>query len=348
MSIEETLSEDLQRLAEGVDAGGLSQAGIRLRVHERSRRRRRRRAMASGGLVVVAATMLGALGLADGGDGGRRVVTGPAAPTSTSTVGTDGARPTLVAPTVLPPGLRFIEGGSDGGVAQGGGTVTLSGAGASEPVRLTWWPLTFRGGCEALVATGPSPATDPRASRAAAIRAYLDGSANQIGWCEPDGPVMAVLVGPSVSRQQLADLAMTVSRVPGPAPELTLVPPAGFSMIRDVAPVNRSVLMFGIPGAAWPTLRIQVESPGPKALERARSERGGQLATIAGRPALIGPGGIQLLYDDHTLVSISGTAVSEQDVRRAAESLGPTDPGMAPPATPDRRDGRCDRLGLCR
>ena len=346
MTLEDTLPAELERLARGIDGARLTEAAVRRRLQERARRRRMRRAVASAGLLV-AVTSLGALGLYDPRDGGRRVLTTPAAPTSTAPLGPVAVpRPTLVAPTVLPRGLQFLEGGSTTGT-RANGTITLSSTGLNRPVQLTWWPLESRGGCEELVASGPSPATDARRSRSDAIRAYLDGSLNQIGWCEPQGVLLVTLFGPDLPRQQLVDLAMTVTPMPGAPWELSVVPPAGFKVSRDIE-VPRSVLMYGRQEAAWPTLRVQVEAAGANALERARADRGGEPFRLGTRPALMGPDGIVVLYDDHTLVRVSGTAVSEQEVRRAAESLEPADPSIAPPVGIDPRDGRCGRLGLCR
>ena len=346
MTFEDTLPAKLERLARGIDGARLTAAAVRRRVHDRAHRRRIRRAVASAGLVV-AATLLGALGLLDRRDPGRRVLTGPAAPTSTAPLGpVEVPRPTLVAPTVVPPGLEFLEGGSTTGT-HARGTVTLSSTGLNRPVHLTWWPLEIRGGCEELVASGPSPATDARRSRSDAIRAYLDGSVNQIGWCEREGVLLVTLFGPDLPRQQLVDLAMTVSPIPGAPWELTMAPPAGFEVAREVE-VPRAVLMYGRHESAWPTLRVQVEAAGANALERARADQGGEPVELGTRPALTGPDGFLVLYDDHTLVRVSGTAVSEREVRRAAESLAPADLSIAPPVGIDRRDGRCGRLGLCR
>ncbi len=346
MTFEDALLATLERLARGIDGAGLTEAAVRRRMHERTRRRRMRRTVASAGFVV-AATLLGALGLLDRSDGGRRVLTSPAAPSSTAPLGpTQVPRPTLVAPTVVPTGLRFLEGGSTTG-SGARGTVTLSSTGLNRPVQLTWWPLGIRGGCEELVATGPSPATDARRSRSDAIRAYVDGSMNQIGWCQPEGVLLVTLFGPDLPRQQLADLALTVAPIPGVPWELTVAPPAALKVARDVD-VPRAVLMYGRQESAWPTLRVQIEAAGANALERARADRGGEPLRLGTRPALTGPDGILVLYDDHTLVRVSGTAVSEQEVRGAAESLAPADPSMAPPVGIDSRDGRCSRLGLCR
>lgn len=347
MNVEETLREDLERLAGGVDAGGLTHAAIHRRVQERARRRRVRRAVASGGLVAVVATMLGALGLMNGDDG-RPVLTGPAAPSSTALPGPAGVRaPTLVAPTIVPRGLEYLEGGSSTR-SQSEGMITLGSLAFARPVQLTWSPLGIRGGCEELVATGPSPATDTRRSRAEAIRAYLDGTMNQIGWCEPEGTLLVVLFGPDLPRQELANLATTVARLPGEPADLTLVPPAGFKLLVGDRPKGlRSVLMYGPPGAAAPALRVEAQTAVPNALDRARADGGGELVTLGGRPALIGPGGIRVLYDDHTLVIVSGTALSDMELRRAAESLAPADQSLAPPVEMEQRDGRCTRLGLC-
>lgn len=349
MSIEETLPAQLEHLADGIDAGGLTRAGIERRVHERARRRRVRRAVASGGLVAVVATMLGALGLLNGDDG-RRVLTGPAAPTSVAPSGPAGVRaPTLVAPTALPRGLQFIEGGSSTR-SQDEGMITLGSPAFARPVQLTWSSLRIRGGCEELVATGPSPDTDTRRSRAEAIRAYLDGTMNQIGWCEPEGTLLVVLFGPDLPRQELADLATTVARLPGEPADLTLVPPAGFKLLsRDRPRGLRSVLMYRPTGAAAPALRVEAQTAVPNALDRARADGGGELVTLGGRPALLAPDGIRVLYDDHTVVIVSGTDLSDVELRRAAESLAPADPSMAPPvmSPTDPVDNRCQRLGLC-
>jgi hypothetical protein len=106
--------------------------------------------------------------------------------------------------------------------------------------------------------------------------------------------------------------------------------------------------LYGLPGAAWPALRVQVESAGANALERERADRGGEPVTLGKRPGLIVTDGILVLYDDHTLVHMSATAVSEQDIRRAAESLAPADRSLAPPVQADPGDDRCVRLRICR
>jgi hypothetical protein len=347
MNVEETLRDDLDRLAGGIHATGITPTTIRRRMQERVRRRRLLREVASGGLVVVVAIVLGPLGLLEGDDR-RPVLVGPAAPTSTALPAPAGVRPpTLVAPTALPRGLQFIEGGSST-KSDNDGIITLGSRAYARPVQLTWSPLGIRGGCDELVATGPAPATDPRRSRAEAIRAYLDGTMNQIGWCEPEGTLLVVLTGSDLPRQELANLATTVARLPGEPADLTLVPPAGFTVMTGDRPRGlRSVLVYGPPGAAAPALRVEAHTAVPNALDRARADVGGELVTLGGRPALIGQDGIRVLYDDHTLVIVSGTALSDLELRRAAESLKPAPASMAPPLVVDQGDGRCDRLGLC-
>lgn len=76
------------------------------------------------------------------------------------------------------------------------------------------------------------------------MRAYLDGSMNQIGWCEPQGVLLVTLFGPDLPRLQLVDLAMTVAPNPGAPWALSVAPPKWFKVERPVE-VSRSVLMYG-------------------------------------------------------------------------------------------------------
>jgi len=313
----------------------------------RSSRPSHRRSLAVVGLAVAAAAA-GVLAVRDEPPRHSTVVSGqPEASTPP-----EGA--SFVAPTQLPAGLTFVEGGRRAFRGTGGETLLMAAEDGRE-ARLTWSEVAVQGGCPRA-----TPVTtirgDPQSGQGGLLIASRPEEAafrgneafGQLIWCG-DG-FHVTLVTDGFGEAATRALAATVRVQPGLHRALTVDAPAGFASGRVEGDGIRYALVFEAP--AGTRLRVLVRPGWTDDPRLAKAETGATGATdveVRGRPGWleqrIGAVGLTVLYDDHTVVSLYGEGLTGDQLVEAAASLQPADPSIAPDLAGD--PGRCDRLGLC-
>ena len=261
--------------------------------------------------------------------------------------------PTLVAPTVLPAGLQFVEGGRSAQVIGGGNTILLAAA-DGRTARLTWSEVTMPGGCPGPVpmttirgssASGPSGPPAPATPEEAVFRGT--GDSGQLVWCGEG--IYVTLSSEGMGEAATRSLATTVRREAGRPGSLAITPPAGFASGRIAQSGTRYALTYGLtPGRR---LRVHIRPGWTADLRLLKAEVGAVEArdvTVGGRPGFVREGttaSLTLLYDDRSIVSLFGTGLTPDELLETSASLRPADPAIAPDTA--TQPGLCDRLGLC-
>lgn len=143
-----------------------------------------------------------------------------------------------------------------------------------------------------------------------------------------------------------AEIAESVVRT---GDDLAVRLPARFTAVRTPAERELFRRRYRGRGPGATELWVEVQSAGPFPLERQRIDSVDPAswapAVPGGRPAVAGDHVVAVLYDDHTLVVLSSSSLSETDLLAAAASLVPGDPSLPTPVASD--PGLCERLGMC-
>ena len=269
--------------------------------------------------------------------------------------------PTFVTMTTPPDGLRFVDGGRRSGGGSSDEILLADSSGRS--MRLLW---TAASNC-----TAGAPVTTARDGTGAAAPSGSPGliasSANDapflsseqgtgaLHWCE-QGHIDINFIVKGLSEDNARSLARTVRQMSGSRDELTLDAPPGFVAGQPNAKGLLYALLFRPDDgpSSKPQLFVMVASAWTTDLLLLESRSGGAPVevTLGGRKGFIvqAPGGtryqsLTVVYDEHTVVTLSGDGLTPDQLVDAARSLRPGDPSVAPDVSGD--PGRCSRLGLC-
>lgn len=271
--------------------------------------------------------------------------------------------PTFVAPSTLPQGLRLIEGGTGDSTTVAVNTILVAGPDGAT-ARLSW-SVDAGGAC----VSAPWPRGEPSVESGSAVERLdrvpstpadspftpsRDGS--RLNWCAEGRFFTFTAMG--LSEDSARGIAASARVVPGRLDDVTIVPPSGFVAGAPKAVGQAHVLVFRPHEntSARPQLGMRVRSAWTTDLRLLKAELGVPTATdvdVGGRPGFIKemPAGpryynLTVVYDDRTLVHLSGDGLSLAEMLSLAASLTPADRSMAPDVTSDPQ--RCKRLALCR
>jgi hypothetical protein len=174
-------------------------------------------------------------------------------------------------------------------------------------------------------------------------------------WCD-HGHIEIDLIVSGLDETATRSLAKTIRPQAGTPNALTLDPPPGFAAGQpnakgllyslvyqpDDAPASRPQLVVTV-ASAWTTdLRLLEARSGGSPVEVTVGERKGFRVQAPGGPRYQS---LTLLYDERTVVTLSGDGLTPDQLVAAAASLRPGDASTAPDVSGD--PARCNRLGLC-
>ncbi len=246
--------------------------------------------------------------------------------------------PTRVAPSKLPAGLELADAARDTTRREpsGSGQLEFWSGDFARSGLVSWSPS--RGGCRS------SPVAQSQREAIERFRDFPEGSSLQ--WCDS---ATGLHVGVSTHGMPSEDAAELARRVHARDGSVTVALPEGFRGVEVPGVYHVIALRYeGRTLAGKPQLHVRIDSAGPFELERRRAqmwERRPRLATLGGRPALETENAVIVLYDDRTLVTLSGDGLSREDVFAAAESLVARNDIDIPSVTSD--PAACDRLRIC-
>lgn len=239
--------------------------------------------------------------------------------------------PTLLTTSNLPSGLILEDGGST--ASSGAAEVELVTPDNSASYRILWQAATCIGGSfssradalDALAAQQDSPTDEPR-------DLYVE-------WCE--GPNYFAVYGTGSTTDGLVTLVSTVTAA-ADSSELTFVPPVGTQYRSELVNRTWSALAYR-DGDRSLLIKVTSAISGQIPLSLAQVPDGQTLSVgpfTAYRMGEQPSPQLLLVYDDNTLVFISGDNLTDQELADAAAALQPADPALAPPVS-----GNCETFG---
>jgi hypothetical protein len=237
--------------------------------------------------------------------------------------------PTLLTTSNLPTGLTLEDGGTTASSAAA--EVELVTPDNSASYRIQWQ------GASCITASISS-----RADALEALEAQEESPANEprdlhVEWC--DGPNYFVVYGTGSTTAGLVTLVSTVTATADSA-ELTFVPPTGMQYRTELVNRTWSALAYRDGDRS---LLIKVTSAIDGQIPLSLAQEGQTLSVgpfTAYRTGEQPSPQLSLVYDDNTLVFISGENLTDQELADAAAALQPADPTLAPPVS-----GNCDTFG---
>jgi len=246
-------------------------------------------------------------------------------------------RPTMVAPSNLPAGLRLELGAAD----RRGTHI--------DRARVTIWSAASRQAVDVAARDGCPGGRSQPIDRATAVERARRDPASDLRWCEDDVEITPV-AGPSTGTDVLVTVMETItfgrSRPDDPLRMTSVRAPDGFDVIGGPPSAERVVLRYR--SRTGEQLVVRLQGGDRWSLDRYASQSSlnaglwGGLTDIGGMTGYVveraSGTGIYLQYDDHTVVSMTAEGISGDDARAIATSLAETDPSVAPPVTPDALD----------
>jgi hypothetical protein len=182
-----------------------------------------------------------------------------------------------------------------------------------------------------------------------------DGTGS-LHWC--DGNMTDIkLITTGFDEAAARALAVAVQPVPGSSTDLTVRVPPEFVAARPSATGLGYTLAFGPEqsSASKPSLTVHIGGAWTTDLRLLEARSGPSMPSevdVGGHRGFSGqlPGGpryqsLTVVFDDRTIVELTGDGLSADQLLSAAGSLGPADPATAPDVSGDPQ--RCQRLGMC-
>ncbi len=245
--------------------------------------------------------------------------------------------PTLLTTTNLPVGLTLSNGGTT--TSSGPNSVAIYRPDDPSHRYLISWQQSFPCSDPQHVTPGVSRNRDDALSSllATATNSTLPFETEQAAWCQGDQIVS--VNGSGLSANQLATLAATV-QLTSDHRAVTFDLPASYRYLSIAGLKHLGALKFS---GGDRHLEIMVSSGAPEELAADNSlGLGTTNTTIGGRTVYKANDGVQLSYDDHTLVFIDYAGLTNKELDAVVAGLTPADPSLAPPVSDN-----CDDLHLC-